>query len=323
MVLLYFLLFLVLLYCVVTTNYDDNNSIRPTTVQAEISTIPQVHRRALLPSIVLPPPPSPSPIESSPSPRDDGLISSSVGEHFHDINSTIQHDIAYLVPTLPAPTKHHHHRHRRARNIRGTLYWGAVYTILFGGVIALMTILIYVLTLCPACCYPTSGCDSGDNNSKQSDCTKKLSIVKHPYRNGWWRNYFSCFLSSSDRTSSTDTMSTADDSVSIREEEIIISTGSCQSIPNDDTITTMYDDLALNGNNEKEHTNHPSHLVSAVVDGPTYMTEEAMVDDGSYHIKYLPEDDDDVDHTIMVDVYRHYVYKGDDDVDTSSFDLYW
>ena len=201
MVSLHVVLSVVLWYCVATTQYYSGSLQRPTTfVQAAMITtsMPQVHRRRVNPTGLLPP--SLSPMEFSPSPHDDGLNSSSVGELIHGINSTENHDITFHNPTNPAPMKHYHHyHHRRARNVRGTLYWGAVYTILFGGVIALMSILMYVFGIFPACCYPST---DSDNSNDQNDCATKVSIIEYQYRNRWWRYYFLRFFSSSDRTSS-------------------------------------------------------------------------------------------------------------------------
>ena len=310
---LHFLFVLVLFHC--TAN---GSTIHPTAVQASISTIPQVHRR-LLPTLIVSPPPPPSP-------NDDASPSSLVKERFHGTNTTTtteHHDIAFLTPSNPSPMKHRHRR--RTRSIIGTVYWGVVYTILFGGVIAFFGILLFGLGVCPTYCYQIGTRDRDHHDQIDTVTKKKSSIVEHPYRNGWWwwwwSNSFNSFVSSSDKTTSTDTTSTTEDSASIQDDEEEITntcTISSRSLPHDDAA--ICDVEVCTHGNEKE--NDPPHWeADEGVDGPTSTTADATTLVGHTLAQhYLPEDDD-VDHTIMVDVYRHYVYKGDDD-DTNSYDLY-
>lgn len=241
----------------------------------------------------------------------------------------------------------HPERHRRTRSVRGVFYWGAVYTILFGVVLTMFSLLWYVLYLCPACCYRTNnnGCDGDVNMHDTNDdddvdnddhihvSTKKMpGTVEPTFRHGWWYWYWWWnqglrFVSSSDRTRSTDT-TLSNDSVSVRPEEEV---NAChdddddddgnvgRSLPVDDDDDDDDATIIIQRDTEQDpDTNTTSG--TEMDDGTTtdrQTTTTTILEDGDAHQYCIDDDDNIVDHTIMVDVYRHYVYKnGDDDDDT-------
>ena len=237
----------------------------------------------------------------------------------------IQHDITNHA------TMHHPHYHRRTRNVQSTFYWGAVYTLLFGSVVAMVSILLYVLYLCPACCYRTnSGCtnEEDDENSNQNGDHIVVDTKKVPHHvaeqsNGywcwwyWWSSWNDMvrFLSSSRSTDAT--TSSTDDSVTASVVEINIGPEqSCRSDTDDATI-----DLSITTTTATTYCmNHTgcTTLKDVVVDPNQQDAPELIVEEEDY--------DEEADHTIMVDVYRHYVYKNegndDDDNDLMNYDLY-
>ena len=240
----------------------------------------------------------------------------------------------------------HPERHRRTRSVRGVFYWGAVYTILFGGALTMFSLLWYVMYLCPACCYRTNnnGCDGDvnmhdtnddddvDNDDHGHVSTKKTPDAVEPtFRHGWWYWYWWWnqglrFVSSSDRTRSTDT-TLSNDSVSVRPDEEVNARheddddddGNVgRSLPIDDDDDDHATIIIQCDTEQDPDTNTTSG--TEMDDGTTtdrQTTTTTIWEDGDAHQYCIDDDDDIVDHTIMVDVYRHYVYKsGDDDDDT-------
>ena len=247
----------------------------PTFVRATSRTLPNIHRRGLSPTLVqlLPTPPT----ESAPCDR--------------------LSEIALVTPARPT-------QHRRVRNIKSVFYWSAVFTMLAGGAVAMISLLLHTAGLCPSFCYRTAGCDGDDNIESQ-----KVARVKHPRRHGWW--WIDCcrFRSSSDKTTSTDGTSSTD-SASVHEEEIACHDSS-RSLSHDNTVIVK--DGAPNDRDEENFPCHDAAVAELTID-------EAATANNFHSDQHLPEDHGE-DHTILVDVYRHYVYKGDNEDDTYNFDF--
>ena len=69
-------------------------------------------------------------------------------------------------------TPAHPMQHRRVRNIKSALYWSAVFTMLAGGAITKLPLLLYAAGLCPLFCYRTARCDVDDNIESQKMASK-------------------------------------------------------------------------------------------------------------------------------------------------------
>jgi hypothetical protein len=358
-------------YVVATTTYGQ--ATLGTTVPSVTTTSPTLtaesHRRFMSSAVLQVLATRNESTSSESSPRKDYFPSSSMrlrarnANYKNSIDQEQEHHHQQQHAYAPHPTLH-----RRTRNVQGTFYWGAVYTLLFGSAITMISILWYLLYLCPACCYHGTGttgqCKKDKNENRNGnenhiidtkDTVKKTSDdTECTYKFGWWwgwefwRDWWnhqvfafrsspstdptrSMTRSTTITSTSTTTITSSTESESVQEDEDDVDILNHQSLgqpisqndgdgDDDDVINVTERDVSATTTNTSC--------------GNSGVEEATLHDSGSSTINnthlllppHLPYDYDNmVDHTIMVDVYCHYVYnkKGyDDDDDAIPFGIY-
>jgi hypothetical protein len=221
---------------------------------------------------------------------------------------------------------------RRKLSTESKFYWSIVYTILFGSAITSIVSILYF------CAIPFVPCLSRRRPYHYDDDDTE-AVVGPLYSSNWWWWCGSCFVTSSDKTMSTDTTSNADAASELEDPCHCSSSSNNDGYhqrrdTNEDNPSYVCTTMVCHDQNRKRCIEMWNEIESNDVTCSKKIKNEIHFTTGTFcHVDNCgtevvsipsipipqttwnhPRDDDD--HTILVDVYGHYELRSNLNDDT-------